>query len=117
MSRMSQIALAVFAATLACAGGAAAIGNVTGVSPLSVLHPASNVEVLTVANINQARVPDIAAAVTGTVRPVPSETPHAQATAAPTPSAQPTPDVTKPAPSKAPAVVPRPAATSQHGGC
>ena len=75
MPRMGQIAIAEFAATLACAGGATAIGNVTGVSPLSVLHPASNVAVLTVANINQERVPDIAPAVTGMLRPVPTATP------------------------------------------
>lgn len=116
MPRMGQIAIAVFAATLACVGGAAAIGNVTGVSPLSVLHPASNVAVLTVANINQERVPVIAPAVTGMLRPVPTatpETPGARATDAPAHTNDPTPGATKSTPSKAPALVAKPTATSQ----
>lgn len=67
MPRMGQVVVAVLTASLACAGGAAAIGNVTGVSPMLLLRPtsATSTQVLTVANVNSARVTDIAPAVAG----------------------------------------------------
>jgi len=65
MPRIGQVAVALLTATLACAGGAAAISNVTGVSPMVLIRPASatTAQVLTVANTNSSGVPDIAAAV------------------------------------------------------
>ena len=65
MPRIGQIVVAVLTATVACAGGAAAVSSVTGVSPMVLLRPtsATSMQVLTVANVNSARVPDIARAI------------------------------------------------------
>jgi hypothetical protein len=107
MPRIGQIVVAVLTATVACAGGAAAVSSVTGVSPMVLLRPtsASSMQVLTVANVNSARVPDIAPAVahasldpqaddftatepneTRTVSPRPSASAHAPASPKPEPS-------------------------------
>lgn len=71
MPRFGQVVVAVLTASVACAGGAAAIGNVTGVSPMVLLRPSSatSMEVLTVANIRSVRVPSFAPADSPAVAP------------------------------------------------
>lgn len=110
MPKFGHIAIAVVTATLACAGGAAAIGNVTGVSPMVLIRPtsATSMQVLTVANVNSSRVPDIASAVA-----------HPQSDRSePSPSASepvvlPTPTTTtSAAPSASASVQPRPGSSS-----
>lgn len=113
MSRIGQVTVAVIASAVVCAGGAAAIGTVTGVSPLVLISSSSvtHEEELTVANPNASSAPDIAVAVAH-VRPSSDQPkPSAEPSASSRPTTQPTKEAPATVPTTAPSVQPSNAAT------